>query len=72
MVHPDRVKIHTPETQAGGMVIYRMSRDQRVGDNWALLFAQKLAESTGRSFAVVFTLMPSYPISILCCTGSKP
>jgi deoxyribodipyrimidine photo-lyase len=61
MVHPDRVKIHTPETQAGGMVIYRMSRDQRVGDNWALLFAQKLAESTGRSFAVVFTLMPSYP-----------
>ncbi|MBP1640779.1 MAG: deoxyribodipyrimidine photolyase [Bacteroidetes bacterium] len=61
MVHPDRVKLHKPETQSGGTVIYRMSRDQRVGDNWALLFAQQLAESTGRSLAVVFTLMPSYP-----------
>jgi deoxyribodipyrimidine photo-lyase len=61
MVHPDRVKIHKPETQSGGMVIYRMSRDQRVGDNWALLFARHLAESTGRSLAVAFTLMPSYP-----------
>ena len=61
MVHPDRVKIHRPETQSGGMVIYRMSRDQRVGDNWALLFARQLAASTGRSLAVVFTLMSSYP-----------
>ncbi|MDP4202079.1 MAG: deoxyribodipyrimidine photo-lyase [Bacteroidota bacterium] len=56
-----RIKIHKPETQSGGTIIYRMSRDQRVSDNWALLFARQLAESTGRSLAVVFTLMPSYP-----------
>ncbi|GAT64106.1 deoxyribodipyrimidine photo-lyase [Paludibacter jiangxiensis] len=56
-----RIKIHKPETKSGGMIIYRMSRDQRVWDNWALLFARQLAESTGRSLAVVFTLMPSYP-----------
>jgi deoxyribodipyrimidine photo-lyase len=60
MVHPDRVKIHKPEAQTGGIVIYRMSRDQRVGDNWALIFARQLAASTSRSLAVVFTLMPSY------------
>jgi photolyase PhrII len=56
-----RIKTHKPEIRSGGMVIYRMSRDQRVGDNWALFFARQLAESTGRSFVVVFTLMLSYP-----------
>ena len=43
-----------------GNVIYRVSRDQRVDDNWALLFAQELADKNNAGLAVVFTLMPSY------------
>ena len=60
-MNPLRIKTHKSEALANGIVIYRMSRDQRVNDNWALLFAQELAETTGRQLAVVFTLMPSYP-----------
>ncbi|MBB3186088.1 deoxyribodipyrimidine photo-lyase [Microbacter margulisiae] len=44
-----------------GLVVYRMSRDQRVDDNWALLFAQQLADVKNEGLAVVFTLVPHYP-----------
>ena len=40
-----------------GNIIYWMSRDQRVDDNWALLFAQKLALKNKSSLAVVFCLL---------------
>lgn len=42
-----------------GPVVYWMSRDQRAKDNWALLFAQALAEDT-RPVVVVFNLLTSY------------
>jgi len=45
----------------GGPVIYWMSRDQRVRDNWALIKAIQLAESRQSSVAVVFCLIPDYP-----------
>jgi deoxyribodipyrimidine photo-lyase len=37
-----------------------MSRDQRVADNWALLFAQELARENAAPVAVVFTLSPRF------------
>lgn len=37
-----------------------MSRDQRVHDNWALLFAQKLALENKRYLVVVFNLVPDF------------
>jgi deoxyribodipyrimidine photo-lyase len=37
-----------------------MSRDQRVNDNWALLFAQELALEQKVSLGVVFSLVPSF------------
>jgi deoxyribodipyrimidine photo-lyase len=37
-----------------------MSRDQRVNDNWALLFAQELALERKVPLAVVFCLVPSF------------
>lgn len=61
MVEKDRVYIHKENALKDGAVIYRMSRDQRVSDNWALLFAQELALKYQRPLAVVFTLAPSYP-----------
>ncbi len=43
-----------------GPVIYWMSRDQRVRDNWALLFARQLAFERKVPLAVVFTLSNSF------------
>lgn len=43
-----------------GPVIYWMSRDQRVHDNWALLYAQELAMELKKPLAVVFCLSPGY------------
>jgi deoxyribodipyrimidine photo-lyase len=43
-----------------GPVVYWMSRDQRVRDNWALLYAQELALSLNRSLGVVFCLAPAF------------
>lgn len=38
----------------------RMSRDQRVQDNWALLHAVELASKTGSPVAVAFNLVPAF------------
>ncbi|UCD65176.1 MAG: deoxyribodipyrimidine photo-lyase [Candidatus Zixiibacteriota bacterium] len=43
-----------------GPVVYWMSRDQRVRDNWALLYAQDLAVHLKRPLAVVFNLVPEF------------
>lgn len=41
-------------------VVYWMSRDQRVYDNWALLYAQKIAIETKSPLLVVFCLVPEF------------
>ncbi|WP_320170792.1 deoxyribodipyrimidine photo-lyase [Maridesulfovibrio sp.] len=43
-----------------GPVVYWMSREQRVRDNWGLLHA-RFAAGESRQLAVVFCLMKSYP-----------
>ncbi len=43
-----------------GPIVYWMSRDQRVADNWALLHAQELALQKQEPLAVVFCLVPSF------------
>ena len=43
-----------------GPVVYWMNRDQRVGDNWALLFAQDVARNEHSPLAVIFTLSPRF------------
>ena len=51
----------TKEGREGrGPVVYWMSRDQRVYDNWALLFAQELAVERKSPLAVVFCLAPEF------------
>lgn len=50
------------EGQRGeGPVVYWMSRDQRVFDNWALLWAQQEALIRRKGLLVVFCVAPDYP-----------
>ncbi len=44
-----------------GPVLYWMSRDQRVSDNWALLYALELAKNLDTSVIVAFALTDSFP-----------
>ena len=41
-------------------VVYWMQRDQRVNDNWALIYAKKRAEELGSHVVVVFNLVPGF------------
>ncbi len=59
-VDPRRLTVLKAGTPGGGPVIYWMSRDQRVSDNWALIHAQNEALKKGRPLAVVFCLAPSF------------
>lgn len=43
-----------------GPVVYWMSRDQRVRDNWALLHAQEVAQERRAPLAVAFCLVPAF------------
>lgn len=49
-------KLNNIESGDGNCVVYWMSRDQRVKDNWALVHAQALALETGVPLVVVFAL----------------
>ncbi len=59
-VNPKRVKILVDGEIKKGACIYWMSRDQRVKDNWALLFAQDLAKKSDSPIAVIFCLLPEF------------
>jgi deoxyribodipyrimidine photo-lyase len=60
MINRARVSPLNEARPGKGPVIYWMSRDQRVRDNWALLYAQELALSLGRPLGVVFCLAPAF------------
>jgi deoxyribodipyrimidine photo-lyase len=59
-IHPLRINNRNQISEAAGTVVYWMSRDQRVADNWALLHAQNLALARQVPLAVVFTLADSF------------
>lgn len=56
----ERIRLLQKGEETNGPVIYWMSRDQRVHDNWALLFAQHFAIEKKRPLAVVFNLVPDF------------
>jgi deoxyribodipyrimidine photo-lyase len=60
MVDPRRIRILKKGSLEKGPVVYWMSRDQRVNDNWALLFSQELAIERKAPLAVLFCLVPSF------------
>lgn len=55
-----RARLLVEAKERKGAVIYWMSREQRVNDNWALLFAQELAIKENSSLAVIFCLSPEF------------
>jgi deoxyribodipyrimidine photo-lyase len=59
-VHPKRARLIKEGVKGSGPIIYWMSRDQRVRDNWAFLYAQELALRQKVGLGVVFALAPSF------------
>lgn len=60
MINEKRIKIIKGGRRLSGPVVYWMSRDQRVHDNWALLYAQEAAVREKSPLAVVFCLVPEF------------
>ncbi len=55
-----RIRNLSYKKEQKGIVAYWMSRDQRVEDNWALIYAQRLAQEQQTSIVVIFSLAPSF------------
>jgi len=60
-IRPERIRLASYGKDSGGPVVYWMSREHRVADNWALLWAQNIALVQKRPLVVVFCLVPDYP-----------
>jgi deoxyribodipyrimidine photo-lyase len=60
MINEQRIRLPQKGTETNGPIIYWMSRDQRVHDNWALLFAQELALEQKGDLIVLFSLVPEF------------
>lgn len=60
MIHPKRIRHLNEFEYISGPVVYWISRDQRVRDNWALLFCQNKAISYQVPMVVVFCLTPQF------------
>jgi deoxyribodipyrimidine photo-lyase len=56
-----RIRLLSEGKRGEGPVVYWMSRDQRVFDNWALLWAQQEALVRRKGLLVVFCVTPDYP-----------
>ncbi|MEW6195223.1 MAG: deoxyribodipyrimidine photo-lyase [Bacteroidota bacterium] len=59
-MNPKRLRILKVGIQKTGPVLYWMQRDQRVYDNWALIYAQEEALKRSVPLIVVFNLVPSF------------
>jgi len=55
-----RVKALNEHASGSGPVLYVMARDQRVRDNWALLYAQSVAKTRQVPLLVLFALGPMF------------
>ncbi len=60
MVNSKRVRILKEGKSTNGQVVYWMSRDQRVKDNWALIYAYQQAKQHNSILTVVFTISTSF------------
>lgn len=60
MVKSDRIRVLQEKHTGKGPVVYWMSRDQRISDNWALLYAQEIAKKKTEPLMVVFCLVSDF------------
>ncbi|MFX0167261.1 MAG: deoxyribodipyrimidine photo-lyase [Candidatus Hodarchaeota archaeon] len=56
----ERVRLLSVQKEGIGPIVYWMSRDQRIHDNWALIFAQEMAIKKKKPLIVIFTLQQSF------------
>ncbi|TXT58931.1 MAG: Deoxyribodipyrimidine photo-lyase [Promethearchaeota archaeon] len=59
-VNPKRVRKILEKPEVKGPILYWMSRDQRVEDNWAFLFAKEQAMKKKRPLIILFSLLPNF------------
>ena len=60
LMNPERIRILQNGIDKPGPVVYWMQRDQRVHDNWALLYAQEKAIELNQPLIVLFNLIPGF------------
>jgi deoxyribodipyrimidine photo-lyase len=60
-IDPSRTFVHIDTPPGDGPVVYAMARDQRVSDNWALLYAQQLALEAGKPLIVASPFRLEFP-----------
>lgn len=60
MINEKRIRLLKKGNETNGPIVYWMSRDQRVNDNWALLLAQQLAFEKDKPLIVLFNLVPDF------------
>lgn len=59
-VATERIKALNNHPVGNGAVLYWMQRDQRVQDNWALLYADERAREREVPLIVIFNMVPSF------------
>lgn len=59
-MNPRRARLLKAGRETGGSVVYWMSRDQRIRDNWALIFAMQTARERKVPLLVLFCLVPRF------------
>lgn len=59
-INPKRYQLLNTHPAQSGPVLYWMSRDQRIYDNWALSFAQERANALKQPLVVVFCLQKKF------------
>lgn len=56
----ERLRLLNDHNYQTGPIVYWMSRDQRVQSNWALLYAQYLANTYKQPLIVIFNIVPTF------------
>jgi deoxyribodipyrimidine photo-lyase len=59
-VNPNRIRLLKKGVPGKGPVVYGMSRDQRVQDNWVLIYSLQIAEEYSKGLIVAFALSPVF------------
>ena len=61
IVNKKRIRSLNDRSDRNGPIVYAMARDQRIEDNWALLFAQELAFAYKQPLIVACPIAADYP-----------
>lgn len=59
-MNQNRVRLLQEGRESKGPILYWMSRDQRAQDNWALIFAKRLADAQQAPLIVAFSLVSDF------------